>query len=353
MKILVLDACALHVGYLGCYGNDWVATPALDRLASQAVVFDQHYVTSPEPSLDNANTSDSAPSDIAGVYSYRLVVPELHDFADQVVNHLDRLAKAEKALLQVDGPTLAPPWRLPDDLLASYFEETEDGSLAEPWPNPPQGRTALTDDDLVRLQNTYAAVATAWDAQLERILDETESQSWAKELVLIITARSGLPLGEHGVIGFSHPWLHEELVHVPLLIRFPAGKEAGRRVGALTQSADLTSAVDALLGVASPQDARLLQLLREDLEAENTEVVSVWRLGQEEEWAARTRDWALLWPRGQTDRPVQLYAKPEDRWEANNLCQHQLDLVEAWQHRLEIAVKNRLRLSGREAPRER
>src|SRR5262245_37302094 len=47
MKVLVLNASALHLGYLGCYGNEWVATPALNRLAAEGVVFDQHYADAP------------------------------------------------------------------------------------------------------------------------------------------------------------------------------------------------------------------------------------------------------------------------------------------------------------------
>ena len=48
MKILVIEAAALHAGFLGCYGNDWVATPNLDRLAAEGVVFDQHLADCPE-----------------------------------------------------------------------------------------------------------------------------------------------------------------------------------------------------------------------------------------------------------------------------------------------------------------
>ena len=31
---------------MGAYGNDWIKTPALDSLASKAVRFDRHYVSS-------------------------------------------------------------------------------------------------------------------------------------------------------------------------------------------------------------------------------------------------------------------------------------------------------------------
>jgi arylsulfatase A-like enzyme len=266
-------------------------------------------------------------------------MPALQDFGDQVLAHLDRLADAERALLRIDGPLLAPPWPLSREFLGSYFDEVED-ILPEPWPDPPQGRITLADDDLLRVQNTYAAVVTAWDAQLERILNGLAKQPWAEDLILIVTARSGLPLGEHGQIGFAHPWLHEELVHVPLLIRFPERRHAGRRIAALTGSRDLTDALNAWQGLATNQEPRLLQLLQNGREPQNGEIMSRWRLGQEEEWSARTAEWALIWPQTSTDRPVQLYAKPDDRWEVNNVAHQHHELVEQWQRRLEKAMSN-------------
>src|SRR5438067_401782 len=48
MKVLVVTVRGWHLGYLGCYGNDWISTPALDRLAAEGVVFDQHLADVPE-----------------------------------------------------------------------------------------------------------------------------------------------------------------------------------------------------------------------------------------------------------------------------------------------------------------
>src|SRR5437016_3487649 len=47
MNVLVLSLPGLRLHHLGCYGNEWVATPALDRLAAQGVVFDRHYADCP------------------------------------------------------------------------------------------------------------------------------------------------------------------------------------------------------------------------------------------------------------------------------------------------------------------
>ena len=56
MKVLVLHVNGLHLDYLGCYGNDWVQTPNLDRLAAEGVVFDQHIADCPRLSSRSSIT---------------------------------------------------------------------------------------------------------------------------------------------------------------------------------------------------------------------------------------------------------------------------------------------------------
>lgn len=346
MKIVVLDACALHLGYLGCYGNDWVATPNLDRLASQGIVGDWHFLDTPEVVLEKKVTprscwtgipSFAASSGIkptlfdelekAGVRVRRLVVSKL-SFAKPVIDALDWLAEPGPALLWVDGPNLAPPWKLRKEMLTSYFnDETDESASLAPWPDPPQVDQGLTDENVLRLQNTYAAVITFWDNQLGELCEQLDARNFGEPVGVIVTARSGLPLGEHGVVGFARPWLHEEVVHVPLVMRVP-GLTTGRS-DQLTQPADLFGFVQALFKTEG--ESPLLALPG----AERTEAISVWRRGDEEEWAARTRAWVLIAPRTATARPVQLYAKPDDRWEVNNLAQQHLETVEEWQQRLQ------------------
>ena len=43
MNIIVIINDSLRWDYLGCYGNDWIKTPNLDRLASESAVFDHFY----------------------------------------------------------------------------------------------------------------------------------------------------------------------------------------------------------------------------------------------------------------------------------------------------------------------
>lgn len=43
MNAVVIACNGLHLGFLGAYGNPWIETPSLDRLASEGTVFDQHF----------------------------------------------------------------------------------------------------------------------------------------------------------------------------------------------------------------------------------------------------------------------------------------------------------------------
>src|SRR5205085_2384098 len=49
MNALVVVASGWNPAYAGCYGNAWVETPHLDRLAAEGVVFDNHFATDPDP----------------------------------------------------------------------------------------------------------------------------------------------------------------------------------------------------------------------------------------------------------------------------------------------------------------
>src|SRR5579871_5310566 len=62
MRVLVLAAPCLRVSYLACYGCDWVRTPHLDRLAAEAVVFDQHFADTPSRLTTFLGSSDTAPN---------------------------------------------------------------------------------------------------------------------------------------------------------------------------------------------------------------------------------------------------------------------------------------------------
>ena len=63
MNALVVTFDQLPLRMLGCYGNDWIATPHFDRLSAESVVFDAHFADA---------TSHSQPSDAWWTGQHRL-----------------------------------------------------------------------------------------------------------------------------------------------------------------------------------------------------------------------------------------------------------------------------------------
>src|SRR5205809_5229954 len=86
MRVLVLVVRGLHLGYVGCYGNEWVQTPNLDRLAAEGIVFDQHYADQPDAAGAQRAWQTGC---------YQLPSPSEADSVHQApANHFPRLGEA-------------------------------------------------------------------------------------------------------------------------------------------------------------------------------------------------------------------------------------------------------------------
>lgn len=358
MKTLLLNVPALHLGFLGCYGNDEVATPNLDRLAAEGIVFDRHIAHYPKlPDGPSSSPSwisydfplpDSPPAESPLVSDLwrqqggrgRFLDLRLRtgrgDSVGRIITEMKKLAEQQPSLLWVDWPTLAPPWHVPDSLLDECFaeeEETDDVAIT-PWLDPQVGPMAADDTTHLRLRRTYAAAVMAFDDQIGQLVERLSDNGWLDEMLLGVTAGCGLALGEHGYLGEHRAWLHEEVVHVPLVVRLAGAREAGLRVSALTQPLDLFPTLADVFGLPpfpGPGHS-LLPLIRGEVEQVRSFACSGLRIASSIEWALRTPEWALLLPisapAGDPPRQPQLYVKPDDRWEVNDVRQHNLDLAE-------------------------
>ena len=82
----------------------------------------------------------------------------------------------------------------------------------------------LTERERGALRGLYAASVRHADERVGELLTHVPDDA-----LVIVTADHGEALGEHGQVGHE-PALHDELVHVPLLIRPPGGTGTGRRI---------------------------------------------------------------------------------------------------------------------------
>jgi arylsulfatase A-like enzyme len=395
MKILVLALRGVHLGYLGCYGNSWIRTPHLDTLASEGVVFDHHYSDCPShagawnawrtgryhfPVLQSKTASDlqdspdllsilrgsdipailisdsdPASGDGAEKWHDRISFPAdeaksdfSRVFVKKVLQADHRLKSHEHSLIWVETDFLAPPWSV-DKSVDDYFsdEGDDDSSVrpTEPLKNPTIGWVDRSDDlTFARLQRTYATVISQLDDGLGQLLEELRRRERDNPMMLIVTTDQGFPLGEHGLVGGFRPWLHDELVHIPLLIRMPSGTAAGSRIRALTQPVDLMPTLLEALGLDFPDihGSSLLPLIEGEQERIREFACSGLRMGNALEWSLRTPDWAFLSPifpeENDLSRDRQLYVKPDDRWEVNNVLQHHPDLAETLEKTLSAFI---------------
>jgi arylsulfatase A-like enzyme len=398
MKAIVVIARGLQLGALGCYGNQWIDAPALDTLAAEGVVFDQHFADNADPvagrrtwrsgryhlpEFTSTAPTEPWPDLLAvlrqqGIYTCLIVDdtrPSSQEFADgwDEVHHvsvaedempldatleavgaaLERLERRDNWLLWIDLAALLPPWNLPAEFLEAYFteepsgeddeefeeemesEEEEESEPLTPLTEAPVGVIDCDDDYLfLSLQTSYAAAVSYVDSRLGQLLEALGGLEGGDDILLIVTTDAGQNLGEHGLVGAIRPWLHEELIHLPLLLRLPGAAEAGRRVAALTQTVDLvpTLADWFQAPLSGVHGHSLLPLARGEVESVRPYACAALQVGEAIEYALRSPEWAFLLPvkpRAEDEgRSPQLYVKPDDRWEVNNVLQHHLELVE-------------------------
>ena len=362
MKLLVVVPRGLQAAMLGPYGNRWIDTPNLDILASAGTVFDWHFACHPSEahavwrSGQHRFAPAASPDLIAALRAAGVQARLVHDSSrpapeaflegwDRVRagdgteatlkkarGQLRELLDAPSWLLWVEFGSLLPPWRIAGQFLDQAFEpplppeseaeadadeeeeeeEPEEEGLEllpeeeplEPVLDPPAGPVDARDDArFLAVQTTYAAAVMQLDAVLGELLDGLPD-----EVSLLVTSDAGLPLGEHGWQGEGDRRLHEERIHVPLLLLGP-GLRAGGRSDALTGSVDIAPTLAALAGASLP-GVHGLDLLGE---ARRERLP----LGDGGERALRTADWLLRLP---AEGDPALYEKPADRGERGDVA---------------------------------
>ena len=311
--ICVMDAA--RADHFGAYGYPRETTPNFDRLASQAVVFDQHFCQYPQTSPSTANLFTGQYPDTDGV-----AVPRTRDKHERL-HPVDPEAftidwalgtSGFRTLLFTSNPAAAPvlrlgarfdvlfsplgevhskqedmQWRSPEHLLelirANLHREPRFFSYVHFLPphNPYEAPEKLKDMFKRKPAPDYWQTEPAFTRVYDRFHDEDppaygsdwvnlydaelrwsdwavgELISYLKGLgvydntLLIVTADHGDALGEH-----RYQWHatcpYDEAIHIPLLIKFPGSGGPVGRVGALTQTIDVLPTILDLLAIPAP-----------------------------------------------------------------------------------------------------
>jgi len=356
---LVIDR--LQAGFLGPYGNTWVHTPQWNRLASESFVFDQALCETPslaelyerlwsaqipgvksvllsdEPQLETLSGSD--------LFSERTFLPSLETTSLATTMEETEFARFFAAASEFVGeshePTcwwlhsrgMAGAWDAPFEMRGQYADEED--------PTPPDFFTPpdrflgedFDPDDLLGTAHAYAGQVSLLDTCLGVFLETFKASPLSKNTLLAVVGARGFPLGEHRRVGPCDEPLYNETIHVPLLLRFPEGRGAMNRSQALVQLADLPATLRAWHGAPSASPAAgssLLPLVQGERPAIRDRLV----LRSRQDRALRTPAWHYREPLA-PGATGELFAKPDDRWEINEVADRMGEVVTAAHELLE------------------
>jgi arylsulfatase A-like enzyme len=103
------------------------------------------------------------------------------------------------------------------------------------------------------VRGLYRAEVAVVDAAVGEVVDELEREGLAADTLLVVAADHGEEFWEHGGVEHGHT-TYDELVHVPLLFRWPA-KLTPARVRDQVRLIDVMPTVMDLLGIAPPKES--------------------------------------------------------------------------------------------------
>jgi arylsulfatase A-like enzyme len=232
---------------------------------------------------------------------------------------------------------MAGPWDAPYELRAQYADEED--------PPPPQF-TAVPNrhlpenfdpDELLGITHAYAGQVSLVDSCLGIFLDAFRENPRASQTLLAVLGARGFPLGEHRRVGPCDEPLYEEMIHVPFFLRMPDGFGAMERNLALVRTGDLGPTLCEWLGVApsiSSGARSVLPLVR----GEQSELRDHVLLESLTDRALRTTAWHFRQLK-EEGSSLELYAKPSDRWEVNEVADRVPEVAAAFREKLAMLTE--------------
>ncbi len=368
--VLVFDR--LGSGYLGPYGNTWIETRGWNRLAARSALFETAVIDTPDllavyrsfwhgrhvfstrPDGDTPvlpqQLADSniqswlitderkvAEQTAAQSFTQRVVLPPGEDRLSEIIEEtqlarlfatvIDVLHQATSPfLIWVHAQAMQASWDAPYALRAAFAEEED--------PDPPTFTSPpdcwLTDDYdpdlLLGIQHAYGGQMAVLDTCLGILLDTLWSSSLGDSTALVATAARGFPMGEHRYVGHSEWPLYGELVQVPWINHWPSAAGATWRIHQMVQPPDMYPTLLDWFGVPLP-NAPIWgrSLLMDNVDEEGRRHPNLACCACQGQRALRVPAWFL---RQDGDAPPELYVKPDDRWEFNEIANRCTSVVE-------------------------
>lgn len=386
-NVLLISIDTLRADHLSCYGYERPTTPNIDALAKEGVLFEDAMSSAPWtlPSYGSLFTGLTPGRHYAGYYRdmeelygtdkvldpnrpkskisrqpLRSDVPTLagllaeHGWATAgFVNNvfllptlgLDRgfqryaqyqynaIMGADTALAWIREQSR--PWfcfahfmdpHLPYCPPIPWDTKFTDVALADrpDWPPKLDGlrKNGLGADGKQALIAHYDGEIAFTDDQIGRMLRELDASGALENTIVVIHADHGEEFWEHGGYEHGHSQ-YREVLHVPLIVRFPGKVPAGMRVSSRVRSMDLFPTLLELTGIDVPSgiDAQSLLPLLDGKRHPPRDVVSEFLLWSNHEFKAFIHDDAKLITNGASENQLfDLSCNPLERVPAPSDC---------------------------------
>jgi len=164
--------------------------------------------------------------------AYRQVRSPDDDGAEQAISHAERVVRRSDQyflflnLLEPHLPYDPPPSVRRTFVPESVSDERLDG-LNQDSKAYNVRNVEMDDEEFDLLERLYDAEIRYVDSQLASLLETIDEQGDRDETLLIVTSDHGENIGDHGLMGHNYS-VHQTLLEVPLVARFPDYFEGGR-----------------------------------------------------------------------------------------------------------------------------
>ena len=421
-SILLIAIDSLRADHMSCYGYHRLTTPHIDRFARQGVLFERAYsahipTTSAYASMltgmDCFSTQVVAlrhqgplrpevktlaeilrdagynttcvgftgnPSsrgfdrylDYAGWGSWNEGrSPKAQNLNDVAIPEIDRLAHEDQPFFMMlrhmdpHAPYLPPG---PFERMFYHGNECDPANRSmdpvmsfKPFRDffaswmPP----GISDKDYVIAQ--YDGAVAYMDACIQSIFTALEAHGILENTIVVVNGDHGETLYDHEC-WFDHHGMYDNVLHVPLIIRYPVRLPQGTRVSGYNQHKDLAPTLLDLAGISPdsidwPSDLRfdgrsLLPMIRGEVASHESEFyITECTWMRKHGW--RTPEWKLvmaLEPDFHFKPEIELYNLLQDPNEDHNLAEDQPDVVAYLRGRMEAWIAKREAETGLENP---
>lgn len=292
-NVVLIGVDTLRADHLGCYGYARPTSPRIDAFAAESAVFRQAIASSPwtlpsfasmltglvpshhragEGRPDSRSGLDTRFPTLASIlqaqgYATGSFVSNgwvstrvglARGFAEHTLFMRSEQA-AQAAVRFVDAHAdqpffafvhlLAPhaPYEPPPEDAALFIDPAYDGPVGTRFDVMEK---AETDADRRRVVDLYDGEIRLTDRLIGSILDALSARGLTERTMIVVTADHGEELLDHGARGHGHT-LYQELLHVPLLVRFLHAQFRGQ-VTRRVRTLDLMPTILDTLGIAPP-----------------------------------------------------------------------------------------------------